>query len=41
MLDTGICSLIMREQPEVILKRLEQAVLRNHHIVAPLTPTEK
>lgn len=33
MLDTNICSFIMREQPEAILKRLEQAVLRNHRIV--------
>ena len=28
MLDTCICSFIMREQPEAVLKRLEQAVLR-------------
>lgn len=33
MLDTNICSFIMREQPEVVLKRLEQAVLRGHRIV--------
>ncbi|STE53137.1 tRNA(fMet)-specific endonuclease VapC [Edwardsiella tarda] len=33
MLDTNICSFIMREQPEVVLKRLEQAVLHNHRIV--------
>ncbi|ELU3816069.1 type II toxin-antitoxin system VapC family toxin [Salmonella enterica] len=33
MLDTCICSFIMREQPETVLKRLEQAVLRNHRIV--------
>ncbi|MCO5784234.1 PIN domain-containing protein [Citrobacter meridianamericanus] len=33
MLDTNICSFIMREQPEKVLKRLEQAVLRNHRIV--------
>ncbi|WOY03117.1 type II toxin-antitoxin system VapC family toxin [Dickeya fangzhongdai] len=33
MLDTCICSFIMREQPEAILKRLEQAVLRRHRIV--------
>lgn len=33
MLDTNICSFIMREQPEAILKRLEQAVLRGHRIV--------
>lgn len=33
MLDTNICSFIMREQPEIVLKRLEQAVLRNQRIV--------
>lgn len=33
MLDTNICSFIMREQPETVIKRLEQAVLRNHRIV--------
>ena len=33
MLDTNICSFIMREQPDVVLKRLEQAVLRGHRIV--------
>lgn len=33
MLDTCICSYIMREQPEAVLKRLEQAVLRNQRIV--------
>lgn len=33
MLDTNICSFIMRDQPEVVLQRLEQAVLRNHRIV--------
>ncbi|MEP8861117.1 type II toxin-antitoxin system VapC family toxin (plasmid) [Enterobacter asburiae] len=33
MLDTNICSFIMREQPEALLKRLEQAVLRGHRIV--------
>jgi len=33
MLDTNICSFIMREQPEAVLKRLEQAVLRNLRIV--------
>ena len=33
MLDTNICSFIMREQPETVLKRLEQTVLRNHRIV--------
>lgn len=33
MLDTCICSSIMREQPETVLKRLEQTVLRRHRIV--------
>jgi tRNA(fMet)-specific endonuclease VapC len=33
MLDTNICSFIMREQPEAVIKRLEQVVLRNHRIV--------
>ena len=33
MLDTNICSFIMREQPDAVIKRLEQAVLRNHRIV--------
>lgn len=33
MLDTNICSFIMREQSEAVIKRLEQAVLRNHRIV--------
>lgn len=33
MPDTNICSFIMREQPEAMLKRLEQAVLRGHRIV--------
>ena len=33
MLDTNICSFIMREQPEAVLKQLEQTVLRNHRIV--------
>jgi tRNA(fMet)-specific endonuclease VapC len=33
MLDTCICSFIMREQPETVLKPLEQAILRSHHIV--------
>ena len=33
MLDTNICSFIMREQPEVVQKRLAQAVLRGHRIV--------
>ncbi|MEB8267588.1 putative DNA binding protein [Klebsiella grimontii] len=33
MLDTNICSFIMREQPESVLKRLEQAMLRGDRIV--------
>ncbi len=33
MLDTRICSFIIREKPEAVLKRLEQAVLRNQRIV--------
>ena len=33
MLDTNICSFIMREQPEAVLMRLEQSVLRRHRIV--------
>ncbi|EOC9367815.1 type II toxin-antitoxin system VapC family toxin [Enterobacter asburiae] len=33
MLDTNICSFIMREQPAAVIKRLEQAVLRGHRIV--------
>lgn len=33
MLDTCICSFIMRERPEAVLKRLEQAVPRGHRIV--------
>lgn len=33
MLDTCICSFIMREQPEAVLERLEQTVLRRHRIV--------
>lgn len=41
MLDTNICSFIMREQPEAVLKRLEQTVLRNHRIVvSPITYAE-
>lgn len=41
MLDTCICSFIMREQPEAVLKRLEQAVLRRHRIVvSPITYAE-
>lgn len=33
MLDTCICSFIMREQPDAVLQRLAQAVLRNQRIV--------
>ena len=33
MIDTHICSFIMREQPQAVIKRLEQTVLRNHRIV--------
>lgn len=33
MLNTCISSFIMREQPESVLRRLEEAVLRNHRIV--------
>jgi tRNA(fMet)-specific endonuclease VapC len=33
IIGANICSFIMREQPEAVLKRLEQAVLRNHRIV--------
>jgi len=33
MLDTCICSFIMREQPDAVLQRLTQAVLRNQRIV--------
>lgn len=33
MLDTNICSFIMREQPEAVLNRQEQALLRGHRIV--------
>lgn len=33
MLDTNTCSFIMREQPESVLKRLAQAVLRGDRIV--------
>ncbi|KAF1366646.1 type II toxin-antitoxin system VapC family toxin [Yokenella regensburgei] len=41
MLDTNICSFIMREQPEVILKRLEQVVLRGYRIlVSAITYSE-
>ncbi|WP_072567888.1 MULTISPECIES: type II toxin-antitoxin system VapC family toxin [unclassified Enterobacter] len=33
MLDTNICSFIMREQPASVLTRLEQAVMRRNRIV--------
>lgn len=33
MLDTNICSFIMREQPEAVRKRLELEVLRGNRIV--------
>ncbi len=33
MLDTNICSFIMREQPAAVLKRPEQVVLRGDRIV--------
>lgn len=33
MLDTNICAFILREQPEAILKRLEQAVLAGNRVV--------
>lgn len=33
MLDTCICSYIMREQPEAVIRRLEQAVMQRHRIV--------
>lgn len=33
MLDTNICSFIMRQQPEAVIRRLEQVALRNHRIV--------
>ncbi len=35
MPDSCICAFIMREQPEAVLKRLEQAVLCGHRIVIP------
>lgn len=41
MLDTNICSFIMREQPEAVLNHLEQVVLRGHRIVvSAITYTE-
>lgn len=33
MLDTNICSFIMREQPEAVIHRLQLCVLRNNRIV--------
>ncbi|MBS0975268.1 type II toxin-antitoxin system VapC family toxin [Serratia rubidaea] len=33
MLDTCICSYIMREQPAAAIRRLEQAVMQRHRIV--------
>lgn len=33
MFDTRLCALILREQPEAVLQRLAQAVLRSHRIV--------
>lgn len=33
MLDTNICSFIMREQPEAVIRRLEQTVLCNHSAI--------
>jgi tRNA(fMet)-specific endonuclease VapC len=33
MLNTNICSFIMREQPAAVIGRLEQAVLRRQRIV--------
>lgn len=33
MLDTNICSFIMREQPAAVITRLQHAVLRKHRIV--------
>lgn len=33
MLDTCICSYIMREQPAASIRRLEQAVMQRHRIV--------
>lgn len=32
MLDTRLCAFILREQPEAVLKRLEQSVMRGHRI---------
>lgn len=33
MLDTRLCALILREQPEAVITRLEQAVLGGHRVV--------
>ncbi|MCL8308892.1 type II toxin-antitoxin system VapC family toxin [Pseudomonas putida] len=33
MLDTNICSFIMRERPDAVLAKLEQAVTNQHRIV--------
>jgi tRNA(fMet)-specific endonuclease VapC len=33
MPDTNICSFIMCEQPDAVIKRLEKAMLRNHRIM--------
>jgi len=33
MLDTNICSFIMREQPQVVISKLQQCVLRRDRIV--------
>lgn len=33
MLDTNICSFIMREQPEAVINRLQKTVLKKHRIV--------
>jgi len=33
MLDTNICSFIMRERPDAVLAKLEQAVTHQHRIV--------
>ncbi|MEL6008605.1 type II toxin-antitoxin system VapC family toxin [Citrobacter portucalensis] len=33
MLDTNMCSFIMREQPTEVLRRLEQCIYRKHRIV--------
>ncbi|MGR3807789.1 PIN domain-containing protein [Pasteurella testudinis] len=33
MLDTNICSFIMREQPEILIERLQQCAIQRHTIV--------